>query len=116
MSGSTHVMKVETSNTKPEDVGSVPTVKFHVDDATRVYGTSRTILQNNSLENSVVECSTSPLIEQEDSSLSSDDKSVYSCNGADWGLSWLQLLICSLLFGFAVSVVYVLHLTEDKHT
>jgi hypothetical protein len=109
-------MKVDMSNIKPEDVSSVPTVELHADSATHMYGTNRTILQNNSLENLDVECSTSPLIQQEDSSLSNGGKSMYSCSGADWGLSWLQLLICSLLLGFAGPVLYVIYLTEDKHT
>lgn len=111
MSASSHVMKVEMSNTLPKDVSSAPTVEFLVDDATRVYGTNRT-----TLETLDVERSTSSLIQHENSNISSDDKSMYSCNGADWGLTWLQLLICSLLLGFAGPVLYVLYTTEDKHT
>lgn len=107
---SSHVTIAETSNIKPEYASSVPTVEFDV------HGTNRTVLQNNCADNLDVECSTSPLIQQEESSLSTDHRPVYSCNGADWGLSWLQLLICSLLLGFVGPVLYVIYLTEDKDT
>lgn len=103
---------------KLEDVICVPSTEFHVRDATNACGTNRTVLQDNPAENFDVECSSSPLIPQEDSSLHKNEKSMYSCNGADWGLSWLPLLICSLLLGCAGPILYIIYLPEDsnKHT
>nr|CAD7572537.1 unnamed protein product [Timema californicum] len=37
-----------------------------------------------------------------------------SCNGADWGLSWLQLLICALAIGFLGPLLYVFYIAEDS--
>ncbi|XP_015584751.1 lysM and putative peptidoglycan-binding domain-containing protein 3 [Cephus cinctus] len=36
----------------------------------------------------------------------------FKCSGADWGLSWPQLVGCSLLLGFAGPIIYILFLTE----
>ncbi|KAJ9593505.1 hypothetical protein L9F63_014958 [Diploptera punctata] len=57
--------------------------------------------------------STNPLLLQEDSKIENKN-SAYNCNGADWGISWLQLLIFSLLLGFAGPILYVIYLTEDS--
>nr|CAD7197250.1 unnamed protein product [Timema douglasi] len=37
-----------------------------------------------------------------------------SCSGADWGLSWLQLLICALAIGFLGPLLYVFYIAEDS--
>lgn len=40
----------------------------------------------------------------------------FTCSGADWGLSWFQLLCFSLLLGFAGPIIYVLYIAESsKH-
>lgn len=113
-----HVPVVEASDIKLEDVNSVHSVQFHVGNTTNMYGTNRTDAQDSPAETFDVECSSSPLIPQEDCSIAKNERSVFSCNGADWGLSVLQLVICSLLLGFAGPVLYVIYLTEDlkKHT
>jgi hypothetical protein len=118
MSITGHVLIAEVLDRELEDLTSMSSPERHVGDAVNVCDINRTVPQDNTTENFDLECSTSPLIPQEGSSLSKDEKSMYSCNGADWGLSWLQLLICSLLLGFAGPVLYVIYLTEDsnKHT
>lgn len=118
MSITGHVLIAEVPNRELEDLSNMSTPEPHVGDGTNVCDISRTVLQDNITENSDLECSTSPLIPQDGSGLSMHKKSIYSCNGADWDLSWLQLLICFLLLGFAGPVLYVIYLTEDsdKHT
>lgn len=41
----------------------------------------------------------------------------FTCSGADWGLSWFQLICFFLLLGFAGPIIYVLYIAEssDKH-
>ncbi|XP_014205221.1 lysM and putative peptidoglycan-binding domain-containing protein 3 [Copidosoma floridanum] len=40
----------------------------------------------------------------------------FKCSGADWGLSWFQLVCFSLLLGFAGPIIYVLYIAESsKH-
>lgn len=113
-----HMPTVEASDRKMENVSSVHSVQFHVGDTLNMSGTNRRDAQDNLAETFDVECSSSPLIPQEDCSLATNERSMFSCNGADWGLSVLQLIICSLLLGFAGPVLYVIYLTEDskKHT
>lgn len=110
-----HMPIVEASDRKLEDVSNVHPVQFHVGDTVNKYDTNRTDAQDNPAETFDVECSSTPLIPQEDCSLATSERSVLSCNGADWGLSWLQLIICSLLLGFAGPVLYVIYLTEDSN-
>lgn len=113
-----HVLIAEVPDRELEDLNNMSTPELHVGDVANVCDISRTVLQDSTTENFDLECSTSALIPQEGLSLSKDEKSMYSCNGADWDLSWLQLLICFLLLGFAGPVLYVIYLTEgsDKHT
>lgn len=117
MSVTGHMLIAEVPDRELEDLSNLSTPELHVGDGTNVRDISRTVLQDNTTENFDQECSTSPLIPQ-GSSLSKDEKSMYSCSGADWDLSWLQLLICFLMLGFAGPVLYVIYLTEgsDKHT
>jgi hypothetical protein len=110
-----NVLIAEVPDRELEDLSSMSTAGLHVGDATNVCDLSRIILQDVATENFDLECSTVPLIPQEDSNSSKDFRSVYSCNGADWGLSWLQLLICSLLLGFAGPVLYVIYFTEESN-
>jgi hypothetical protein len=97
-----------------EGVNSMSTPRLHATDATDEGDIKTTILQDIATENFDLECCTTPLIPEEGPNSSKDVKSVYSCNVADWGMSWLQLLICSLLLGFAGPVLYVIYLTEDS--
>ena len=47
---------------------------------------------------------------------SSNIVNTFKCSGADWGLSWYQLLCFSLLLGFAAPIIYVLYIAESsKH-
>ena len=110
-----HMPLVEAYDRKLEDVSDMRSVQFHVGDTVNMYGTNRTDAQNSPAEMYDVECSSSPLIPKEDCSLAQNERSMLSCNGADWGLSWLQLIICSLLLGFAGPVLYVIYLTEDSN-
>lgn len=113
-----HVLIAEVPDRELENLTNTSTPELHVGDGTNVCDISRTVLEDNTTENFDLECSTSPLIPQEGSGLSKHEISMYSCNGADWDLSWLQLLICFLLLGFAGPVLYVIYLTEDsdRHT
>ena len=110
-----HMPIVEASERKLEDVSSEHSVQFHIGDTVDKYDTNRTDAQDNPAETFDVECSSTPLIPQEDCSTAKSERSMLSCNGADWGLSWLQLIICSLLLGFAGPVLYVIYLTEDSN-
>ncbi|KAL7298288.1 hypothetical protein TKK_0008639 [Trichogramma kaykai] len=38
----------------------------------------------------------------------------FKCSGADWGLSWFQLLCFSLLLGFAGPIFYILYIAENS--
>lgn len=112
---SSHMPIVEASDRKLEDVSNGHSDQFHVGDTVNKYGTNRTDAQDNPAETFDVECSSTPLIPHEDCSLATSERSMLSCNGADWGLSWFQLIICSLLLGFAGPVLYVIYLTEDSN-
>jgi hypothetical protein len=109
---------VEASDRKLEDVSNVHSVQFHVGDTVNMSDTNRRDVEDNLAETFDVESSSSPLIPQEDCSLAKNERTMFSCSGADWGLSVLQLIICSLLLGFAGPILYVIYLTEDskKHT
>lgn len=37
---------------------------------------------------------------------------IYKCSGDNWGLSWMQLLLFSLLLSFAGPIIYILYITE----
>ncbi|KAF7997497.1 hypothetical protein HCN44_006068 [Aphidius gifuensis] len=39
---------------------------------------------------------------------------LFSCSGADWGLSWRQLIVVSLLLSFAGPVIYILYIAENS--
>lgn len=41
--------------------------------------------------------------------------STFSCSGADWGLSWFQLICFFLLLGFAGPIIYVLYIAESSN-
>lgn len=59
-----------------------------------------------------VNCSS---IETENKDLNVNKISSSKCSGADWGMSWLQLVICALLLGFAGPLIYIFFMTERKH-
>ncbi|XP_058792312.1 lysM and putative peptidoglycan-binding domain-containing protein 3 [Phymastichus coffea] len=40
----------------------------------------------------------------------------FTCSGADWGLSWYQVLCFSLLLGFAGPIIYVLYIAEHHNS
>ncbi|XP_069669146.1 lysM and putative peptidoglycan-binding domain-containing protein 3 [Periplaneta americana] len=111
---SSHIPRVEVPVRKLEDIVSVPTIEFLTSEIAIDEDKGRTMLQDG-IENVDIECSTSPLLPRENSILPEDRKSIYSCSGADWGLSWLQLLVCSLLLGFAAPILYVIYITEDSN-
>jgi hypothetical protein len=115
MSVTGHVLVAEVPDRELEDLSSMSTPELHVGDGTNECDSNTTVLQDIATENFDLECCTVPLIPQDGSSSSKDVKSVYSCNGADWGLSWLQLLIWSLLLGFAGPVLYVIYVTEGSN-
>jgi len=37
---------------------------------------------------------------------------MFKCSGDTWGLSWTQLLVVSLLLGFAGPIIYILYIAE----
>ncbi|XP_070168319.1 lysM and putative peptidoglycan-binding domain-containing protein 3 [Polyergus mexicanus] len=37
---------------------------------------------------------------------------IFKCSGDNWGLSWMQLLVFSLLLSFAGPIIYILYITE----
>ena len=74
---------------------------------------NRTVLEDEDVNNLGENCSASSLLIQKESK-PGEKSSVYNCNGADWGISWLQLLICSLLLGFAGPILYVIYITEGS--
>jgi len=37
---------------------------------------------------------------------------IYKCSGDNWGLSWMQLLVFSLLLSFAGPIIYILYIAE----
>jgi len=37
---------------------------------------------------------------------------MFKCSGDNWGLSWTQLLVVSLLLGFAGPIIYILYIAE----
>jgi len=37
---------------------------------------------------------------------------MFKCSGDNWGLSWTQLLVFSLLLSFAGPIIYILYITE----
>lgn len=39
---------------------------------------------------------------------------LFSCSGADWGLSWRQLICVSLLLSFGGPVIYILYIAENS--
>jgi hypothetical protein len=54
-------------------------------------------------------------IESHKTNSSNNFVNIFKCSGADWALSWFQLLCFSLLLGFAGPIIYVLYITESKH-
>ncbi|KAK0161332.1 hypothetical protein PV327_009813 [Microctonus hyperodae] len=40
---------------------------------------------------------------------------LFRCSGADWGLTWVHLLIALLLFGFVLPAVFIIMITENQH-
>lgn len=38
-----------------------------------------------------------------------------SCSGADWGLSWIHLVICTLILAFACPIIYIVYIAEKVH-
>ncbi|KAK0157650.1 hypothetical protein PV328_011361 [Microctonus aethiopoides] len=40
---------------------------------------------------------------------------LFGCSGADWGLTWVHLLIALLLFGFVLPAVFIIIMTEHQH-
>ncbi|PSN41712.1 hypothetical protein C0J52_07768 [Blattella germanica] len=76
---------------------------------------SRTFLEDGVSENLDEDCSTNPLLAQEQTSKDEGKNSMYSCNGADWGISWFQLLICTLFLGCAGPILYVILITENSN-
>lgn len=45
-----------------------------------------------------------------------DIVNTFKCSGADWGLSWHQVLCFSLLLGFAGPLIYVLYIAEHHNS
>lgn len=37
---------------------------------------------------------------------------IFKCSGDNWGLSWMQLLVFSLLLSFAGPIIYILYIAE----
>ncbi|EZA61958.1 hypothetical protein DMN91_003739 [Ooceraea biroi] len=37
---------------------------------------------------------------------------IFKCSGDNWGLSWMQLLVFSLLLGFAGPIIYIYYIAE----
>ncbi|XP_012055039.1 PREDICTED: lysM and putative peptidoglycan-binding domain-containing protein 3 [Atta cephalotes] len=40
------------------------------------------------------------------------ETNIFKCSGDNWGLSWTQLLVFSLLLSFAGPIIYILYITE----
>ncbi|XP_011498634.1 PREDICTED: lysM and putative peptidoglycan-binding domain-containing protein 4 [Ceratosolen solmsi marchali] len=53
-------------------------------------------------------------IESHEVNSSNNFVNIFKCSGADWALSWCQLLCFSLFLGFAGPIIYVLYITEFK--
>ncbi|XP_012275549.1 lysM and putative peptidoglycan-binding domain-containing protein 3 isoform X2 [Orussus abietinus] len=75
------------------------------------------LFTNGSLE-MAEETENDRLLERDHSTTTGQSRIVdtFKCSGADWGLSWAQLLGVSLLLGFAGPIIYILYLAEyPKH-
>ncbi|XP_032454857.1 lysM and putative peptidoglycan-binding domain-containing protein 3 [Nasonia vitripennis] len=74
---------------------------------------------NESSQSGIDETETDQLINSIESinrRSSNDVVNTFKCSGADWGLSWFQLLCFSLLLGFLGPIIYVLYIAESsKH-
>ncbi|XP_067002667.1 lysM and putative peptidoglycan-binding domain-containing protein 3 [Anabrus simplex] len=82
---------------------------------TQTVGSTSTGTNECADSSSVKEDPSSPLIVQDLPDVSRESAAILRCSGADWGLKWPQLLICSLLLGFAGPILYVLYITEKQH-
>ncbi|KAK7867676.1 hypothetical protein R5R35_011553 [Gryllus longicercus] len=48
---------------------------------------------------------------------SNNENIPFKCNGADWGLSWLQIVICALLLGFGGPLfIYIFYIVEKNRS
>lgn len=95
--------------------------------------TSSSIEINNIILNSTIEpllqfnSETSEILEEtetdqliysvENSGKNSDNYvvSTFKCSGADWGLSWFQIICLFLLLGFAGPIIYILYIAESSN-
>lgn len=72
---------------------------------------------NNESSQPTEETETDHLISSSDSNKTNSSYNFvnsFKCSGADWGLSWFQLLCFSLLLGFAGPIIYILYIAESS--